>query len=605
MTYEKIKEIVTQNPDITAEEFDKELKKEKIDKEIIDQNGWTLLYYAVRSEGPSIIGDRSIFLKIVELFTNLNIGIDFKDTASRTVLGTAAINKQADVVRILLNSGKFEEEEKISALNSAIIQGNVQEFEPFLDYIDHAKILEALNTASCNENTDIMKVLLDNKRFTGEEKVQVLIGAAIDDDLPKVRLLLKHMTGIPEDGIRNLLKIIEERKLSLGEELKIDSEFKLDFNNPNHHTYLSNCVIIALLRSAINKKQNTPNVKENGAGLSGSNITTLNDGDIRNLCLDIERITKWDNTVTSLEDLQKRLKRNKTNFQGKREQNAVLEYAIKDQNLNVIKFLLQNGMTIINAIGQEGRHYISKIEEDKSILCSVVSYTNNSNAEILNTLLQNINTEQLKLNPESELYRLYQQLKDDAFYTAFAKTNSVAATVLIQNDQETRASAVNKDETPVVTGTDQVITTPSVEESKTEPSSSNESIGNIRTHGDGLSNHTITPNSGNGQHHNNKNETPVVTMPSILTKKTNPTTVPNSGNGGSKPISPVVSTNAGTPAMSSGNDKSSNLTNAQFSMPNEKETKYKENFHNSLTKDAVGVVITGLDFFQNWKRAKN
>ncbi|MGL9779217.1 MAG: hypothetical protein ACR5K5_03030, partial [Wolbachia sp.] len=47
-------------------------------------------------------------------------------------------------------------------------------------------------------------------------------------------------------------------------------------------------------------------------------------------------------------------------------------------------------------------------------------------------------------------------------------------------------------------------------------------------------------------------------------------------------------------AMSSGNDKSSNLTNAQFSRPNEKETKYKENFYTSLTKDAVGVVITGL-----------
>ncbi|WP_353286927.1 hypothetical protein [Wolbachia endosymbiont (group A) of Anthophora plumipes] len=49
--------------------------------------------------------------------------------------------------------------------------------------------------------------------------------------------------------------------------------------------------------------------------------------------------------------------------------------------------------------------------------------------------------------------------------------------------------------------------------------------------------------------------------------------------------------------MSSGNDKSSNLTNAQFSVPNEKEAKYKEskeNFYTSLTKDVVGVVITGL-----------
>ncbi|MGL5029473.1 MAG: hypothetical protein ACRC6C_05280 [Wolbachia pipientis] len=46
-------------------------------------------------------------------------------------------------------------------------------------------------------------------------------------------------------------------------------------------------------------------------------------------------------------------------------------------------------------------------------------------------------------------------------------------------------------------------------------SSGNDKSSNIRTHGDGLSNHTITPNSGNGQHHNNKNETPVVTVPSI------------------------------------------------------------------------------------------
>ncbi|WP_265031223.1 hypothetical protein [Wolbachia endosymbiont (group A) of Tiphia femorata] len=213
--------------------------------------------------------------------------------------------------------------------------------------------------------------------------------------------------------------------------------------------------------------------------------------------------------------------------------------------------------------------YVSKIEEDKSILCSVVHYTDNSNAEILSTLLQNINAEQSKLNPEDELYRLYQQLKDDAFCTAFAEKNSVAATVLIQNDQETRASAVNKDETPVVTGTDQVVTTPSVEENRTEP---NKNISNK----------------------------PTATVSPILTKETNPTTVPNSGNGRSvsnKPVSPVVSTNAGTPAMSSGNDKSSNLTNAQFSVPNEKEAKYKEskeNFYTSLTKDVVGVVITGL-----------
>ncbi|MDR0773247.1 MAG: ankyrin repeat domain-containing protein [Wolbachia pipientis] len=160
-SYKKIKEIITQNPDITAGEFDKELKKEKIDKEIIDQNGWTLLYYAVRSEGPSITGDRSIFLKVVELFTNLNIGIDFKDTASRTILGTAAITKQADVVKVLLGSDKFDETEKFNALCSAIVQGNVQEVGAFLGYVNDKSRQAALEFAMNNTQQEIIQVLLN------------------------------------------------------------------------------------------------------------------------------------------------------------------------------------------------------------------------------------------------------------------------------------------------------------------------------------------------------------------------------------------------------------------------------------------------------------
>ncbi len=160
-SYKKIKEIITKNPDITAGEFDKELKKEKIDKEIIDQNGWTLLYYAVRSEGPSITGDRSIFLKVVELFTSLNIGIDFKDTASRTVLGMAAVNKQADVVKVLLGSSKFSEEEKFNALRSAIVQGNAQEVGAFLGYVNDESRQAALELAMNNTQEEITQVLLN------------------------------------------------------------------------------------------------------------------------------------------------------------------------------------------------------------------------------------------------------------------------------------------------------------------------------------------------------------------------------------------------------------------------------------------------------------
>ncbi|WP_253302005.1 ankyrin repeat domain-containing protein [Wolbachia endosymbiont of Psylliodes chrysocephala] len=396
MTYEEIKEFVTNNPNITAEEFVKELKQGgATDAKIFD-----LLADAINSERHGVSDDSAVFLKIVELFAQLDIKVK-KSSGGRTMLDIAVTNNQADVVRILLNSGKFNKEEKLHALNSAIVQGNVQEFKLFLDYVDHASIQKHLNAAPCDENTDIMKVLLDNKRFTEGEKVDALSNAFIDGDLPKVRLLLKHMTGIPEDGIRNLLKIIEERKLSLGEELKIDSEFKVDFSNSNHDKYLSNRVIIALLRSAINKKEerNTPDAGKNGAGFSTSNIstdqtTTLNN--VEDLCEKIDKNIKlairYDNGIADLEGLQERLKR-EINFQDKCEQgavlgNALLEHAIKNERLNTIKFLLQNGVTIISAIGQEGRCYVSKIEEDKSILCSVVHYTDNSYAEILRACLE-------------------------------------------------------------------------------------------------------------------------------------------------------------------------------------------------------------------------
>ncbi|MBA8757009.1 ankyrin repeat domain-containing protein, partial [Wolbachia pipientis] len=54
-----------------------------------------------------------------------------------------------------------------------------------------------------------------------------------------------------------------------------------------------------------------------------------------------------------------------------------------------------------------------------------------------------------------------------------------------------------------------------------------------------------------------------------------------------------VSTRTDQATPNNGN-KANGFVDAQFSMPNEKETKYKENFHNSLKKDAVGVVVTGL-----------
>ncbi|WP_264376353.1 MULTISPECIES: ankyrin repeat domain-containing protein [unclassified Wolbachia] len=542
LTYEDVKKFVTDNPNIAAQEFGEKLKQSgPTDAKICD-----LFMDILRSGKSSILNDYDTFLKIVELLAKSNIKIDIGDTTSKTVLDYAVSGEKPNVIKIFLDSDKFDQERKSNALLTAVNEGKVQEFEIFLDYIDHTEILEVLNTAPHNESTEVMKILLNNKRFTGEEKVQALSHASIDGELTKVRLLLKYMKGVPEDGIRNLLEIIEEKKLSLRKELKIDSEFKVDFSNSDHNKYLSSCVIIALLRSAINKKQNTPDGAESNVSNTSTGLT-LNNDDIRNLCLDIDRVTKQDSTVTSFEDLQKRLKRKGINLQSKCEKNAVLEYAIKDQNLNVIKFLLQNGMTIINAIGQEGRYYVSKIEEDKSILCSVVHYTDNSNAEILGTLLRNINAEQSKLNPEDELYRLYQQLKDDAFCTAFAEKNSVAATALIQNDREIivpHGSATNKEQETFHIETNSV-------------SNSNRNVISRPVA-------TAPPVSTNGN--NNKNEAPVST-------RTGPTVTPN-------------------------NDKKANgFVEAQFSPPHEKETKYKkskESFYASLRSDVVGVVIAGL-----------
>ncbi|WP_395460983.1 ankyrin repeat domain-containing protein [Wolbachia endosymbiont (group B) of Ablattaria laevigata] len=542
LTYEDVKKFVTDNPNIVAQEFGEKLKQSgPTDAKICD-----LFMDILRSGKSSILNDYDTFLKIVELLAKSNIKIDIGDTTSKTVLDYAVSGEKPNVIKIFLDSDKFDQERKSNALLTAVNEGKVQEFEIFLDYIDHTKILEVLNTAPHNESTEVMKILLNNKRFTGEEKVQALSNASVDGDLPKVKLLLKYMTGIPEDDIRNLLKIIEEGKLSLREQLQIDSEFKVDFSNSDHNKYLSSCVIIALLRSAINKKQNTPDGAESNVSNTSTGLT-LNNDDIRNLCLDIDRVTKQDSTVTSFEDLQKRLRRKGINLQSKCEKNAVLEYAIKDQNLNVIKFLLQNGMTIINAIGQEGRYYVSKIEGDKPILCFVVSYTDDDNAEILSTLLQSVNAEQSKLDPESELYRLYQQLKDDAFCTASSKKNSVAATALIQNDREIivpHGSATNKEQETFHIETNSV-------------SNSNRNVISRPVA-------TVLPVSTNGN--NNKNEAPVST-------RTGPTVTPN-------------------------NDKKANgFVEAQFSPPHEKETKYKkskESFYASLRSDVVGVVIAGL-----------
>lgn len=109
----------------------------------------------------NITGDCSVFLDVVKLFTDLDAVIHLTDTASRTILDIAAITKQADVVKVLLDSGKFNEEEKLHALNSAIVQGNVQEVEAFLGYVNAESRQAALELAMNNTQEEITQVLLN------------------------------------------------------------------------------------------------------------------------------------------------------------------------------------------------------------------------------------------------------------------------------------------------------------------------------------------------------------------------------------------------------------------------------------------------------------
>ncbi|KAL7635094.1 UNVERIFIED_CONTAM: hypothetical protein RMT77_014080 [Armadillidium vulgare] len=260
-SYNKIRKIVASNPNITAQEFGEKLKQSGT----TDAKICNLFIDILRPGKDDIVNDHDTFLKTIELLAKSNIKIDIGDTASKTVLDYAVVGEQLDVIKIFLNSGKFDQEKKSNALSIAINESKVQEFEVFLDYIDHAKILDALNTAPCNEKTDIMRVLLITREFTEQEKVQALSDAIMDGNVPRVKLLLDYMTGIPEDGIRNLLEIIEEGKLSLREKLKIDSEFKGDPNNSDHRKYYSNIAIIKLLESSIEKK-NTPHVEKENTG---------------------------------------------------------------------------------------------------------------------------------------------------------------------------------------------------------------------------------------------------------------------------------------------------------------------------------------------------
>ncbi|WP_338406057.1 MULTISPECIES: ankyrin repeat domain-containing protein [unclassified Wolbachia] len=168
MPYNKIKEIVTNNPNITVEEFGRKLKEKKINTNKISKGHCTLLGHIVNSNGPNITdntNDRAIFLQIIKLLTDLKTQANTGTKIIRTGLSEAITTKQADVVRILLDSGKFNEEEKFNALLCAVTQKYVQGVKLLLGHVNDENMQKALKVAMDKEQTtqveEITQVLLN------------------------------------------------------------------------------------------------------------------------------------------------------------------------------------------------------------------------------------------------------------------------------------------------------------------------------------------------------------------------------------------------------------------------------------------------------------
>ncbi|MBH5361855.1 hypothetical protein HUB90_01960 [Wolbachia endosymbiont of Kradibia gibbosae] len=106
------------------------------------------------------------------MFTDLDAVIHLTDTASRTILDIATITKQADVVKVLLDSGKFNEEEKLHAL-FCYCSGNVQEVELILGYVSPANRKEALEVAIQVGKTEIVNAFLNSGKLNEENRANL------------------------------------------------------------------------------------------------------------------------------------------------------------------------------------------------------------------------------------------------------------------------------------------------------------------------------------------------------------------------------------------------------------------------------------------------
>lgn len=137
--YQKIKEIVTHNPNITSKEFKKRLQEAGITdincvygrmgyKEL---SGYTLLHYSIN------FGDQKNseeYKKIIELLIANNADINLQTISScMSPLDLATSIDDVEVMRMILNTQQSTEQNKINALCFATIHGNLEAIDLLID----------------------------------------------------------------------------------------------------------------------------------------------------------------------------------------------------------------------------------------------------------------------------------------------------------------------------------------------------------------------------------------------------------------------------------------------------------------------------------------
>jgi ankyrin repeat protein len=653
MSYKKMKEIVTKNPNITAEEFSKELKKEKVDIKITNQDGWTLLYYAVRSEGPSITDGRDIFLKIVKLLANSGIKVnDIQDTAY-TLLDRAATIKQADIVKILLDSGKFNEEEKLQALNFAIVQGNAQEAQSFLGHIKYEEALRVLselktqllreekgqvegigeslnmlrNEVCCKEKKETENIvqklstlettLLHKKKeqIEGIKPLNTLRNKASHEE--QIENIVKDLNTLgstvlheeQKEQIKGMIKALDILKTKVLSEKKIEDMIKA----------------IDTLKKGVLCIENT--------------VNALNELKLENLSREqeeqlIKTLDKLKPEIGYIEDKVKAFNTPKSEVSHRKQEEKIINAFDTLRTIVLHKEQIEDMMktTILSKKQVENMAKVLNTSKTENLSKKQVE----NMAKVLNTLKTTVLhrekievmrqffecnkdlTEEEKVKALSDAVMEYDAPKVNRLLEYMVGIPEVSIGSLLKIMKQNQSSLKKESklcpktntiilllESAVKNGEKEKQKAPHIETNSASSSSRNADSRPVATvppvsfNNNDLLNHnrssgptaTVPPISTNGDNCNHDNEIPVVTINQVVTMPSVKENKPKpSGNVGYKPVPPVVLTNASATTTSSGDNGPHDFIGPQFSPPNEEETKYKESKENFHTSLRNDVV---------------